>query len=277
LERAGTLIVSQGLSAGETFQLFVSQFGAHLTTSFLILGETTTLRHGDGQWGVLLPTTFVLVVIGLIYFIWQKAYRQHFFQLALALLVIGLIPAALGDDVPHSNRALLALPGFLLLAVAGLRVLLASNLSKLVKKTIWGGVVLFYGLFFIAYLHHYYTSFAAQSAADWQDGYLAAFAYSLPYERGEAGKPMVDKIIFTSDYGQPYIYALFVRETNPIEYHGGSLIKYEFKEEVTVGDLDRENTLVVASDSDELLGENFNADHLIFGSDGQVRFRIYEP
>ncbi len=38
----------------------------------------------------------------------------------------GLIPAALGEEVPHSNRALLALPGFLFLAVYGLDKLVAK-------------------------------------------------------------------------------------------------------------------------------------------------------
>jgi len=132
-------------------------------------------------------------------------------------------------------------------------------------------------LFFVSYLYHYYTLFAAQSAADFQDGYLAAFRFALPYERGEEGKREVDKIIFTSDYGQPYIYALFVRQTNPIWYQGGSLAKYEFKDEVTIGDLERENTLVVASNQDDLLGAGTKADKVINGSDGSPRFRIYLP
>ncbi len=55
----------------------------------------------------------------------------------------------------------------------------------------------------------------------------------MPYEK------QVEKILFTSDYGQPYIYALFVRETNPIWYRGGSLIKYEFKDEINMDDLSR--------------------------------------
>src|SRR3989304_5506148 len=90
--------------------------------------------------------------------------------------------------------------------------------------------------------------------------YLAAFGFAPPYERGEEGKREVDKIIFTGGYGQPYIYALFVRQTNPIWYQGGSLAKYEFKDEVTIGDLERENKLVVASNQDDLLGAGTKAD-----------------
>ncbi|PJC54114.1 MAG: hypothetical protein CO028_04075, partial [Candidatus Levybacteria bacterium CG_4_9_14_0_2_um_filter_35_21] len=78
----------------------------------------------------------------------------------------------------------------------------------------------------------------------------------------------------TSDYGQPYIYALFVRKTNPIWYRGGSLIKYEFTDKIDEGDLTRNNTLVVGSNTDELPIEN--AEHIINGSDGKMRFQIYK-
>jgi hypothetical protein len=161
------------------------------------------------------------------------------------------------------------------LAVFALQKILTSNLSQLIGQSLLGTLLLIHGLLFITYLNHYYTRFAKQSAADFQDGYLAAFRFVVPYERGESGLTAVDKIIFTSAYGQPYIYALFVRETNPIWYQGGSLVKYEFKDRITVGDLEQPNTLVVASQTDDLLGRNFDPDKIIYGSDGEARFRIY--
>ena len=276
LERAGTLIVSQGYSVAKTIQIFLAQFATHFSASFLLLGETTTLRHGDGRWGVLLPTTLVLVLLAAV-FGWRKKQLLQPFWFGIWLVLIGILPAALAIEVLHSNRALLALPGFLLLAIVGLRWLITNRWADEWKKMVIGGLVLLHGLFFVSYLYHYYTLFAAQSAADFQDGYLAAFRFALPYERGEEGKREVDKIIFTSDYGQPYIYALFVRQTNPIWYQGGSLAKYEFKDEVTIGDLERENTLVVASNQDDLLGAGTKADKVINGSDGSPRFRIYLP
>lgn len=275
LTRASTLVIGQGNSLIADVILVAKQWLAHLTPRFLLMGETTTFRHGDGSWGVLLLTTAVLVLLGFWSLLKNRNKALLVIKIAALLIVIGLLPAALGAEVPHSNRSLLALPGFLLLAGGGVRVVLNSKLTAVAKQAILGSLLLFHGLLVISYLQHYYSVFARESAADWQDGYLETFTYTLPYERGEAGREPVDKIIFTSDYGQPYIYALFARETNPIEYQGGSLIKYEFKEEVTVGDLDRENTLVVASSEDELFGANDQADHVIYGSDGSVRFRIY--
>lgn len=275
LARAGTLIFSQGYGWWETLVVAVNQFMVHLSPAFLIFGQTDTLRHGDGQWGVLLPTTLLLILFGLWFVIKQVGQRTYPFWLAIGLVFIGLLPAALGTEVPHPNRALLALPGFILLAVLGWRAINSSKFSVVAMRSLIGTFILLHGLFFISYLNHYYTQYSADSTEAFQDGYLDAFAFALPYERGEAGRSEVDKIIFTSDYGQPYIYALFARQTNPLEYHGGSLIKYEFKDEIVIGDLERPNTLVVASNTDELLGRNDQADQVIYGADKSVRFRIY--
>lgn len=270
LERLGTTILDE-LSGLELVGTLIRQFLTHLSPSFLIMGETTTLRHGDGVWGVLLPTTLMLVILGIAFgFKLLKTKNDHgLFYLGLVIVFMGLLPAALGEEVPHSNRALLALPGFMLLAVFGLKELVAKIKKAAVKKSVLTTLALAHFLIFVAYISHYFTVFAAESAAEFKDGYLAAFEYIVPHEE------QVEKIIFTSDYGQPYIYALFVRETNPIWYQGGSLIKYEFKDEINVGDLSRENTIVVASNEDEI--EPGWADELIYGSDGEIRFKIYLP
>lgn len=270
LERAGTLIFSKGLSFGVLLKTIIYQTFVHLSPEFLFNGQTTTLRHGDGQWGVLLLTTGLVCLLAL--FNWLKQ-RTTLTTTALTLILVGLLPAILGTEVPHSNRAILALPGFMLLAVLGLKNLL--ELKPKFSKQILFGFILIHLSLFAAYQRHYYQVFSKESAADFQDGYLEAFNFVIPYEKGLDGKQAVDKIIFSSDYGQPYIYALFARKTNPIWYQGGSLIKYEFKDEVTIGDLERENTVVVASEKDDLLSKNDQADKIIYGSDGSKRFRIY--
>lgn len=270
LERAGTLIFSQGYSFSELVSVVFNQTLTHLLPQFLFFGQTTTLRHGDGKWGVLFLTTGLLCLLALFDWIRKNNKRTG---LALGLILIGLIPAIIGTEAPHSNRALLALPGFLLLAVIGFEKLLMLR----PKEKIW--TLFLFGLahlvLFTGYTNNYYKNFSKVSANDFQDGYLEAFNYIIPYEKGIDGKPSVDKIVFSSDYGQPYIYALFSRKTNPIWYQGGSLIKYEFKEEVTIGDLERENTIVVASNEDDLLSKNDKANKIIYGSDGEPRFRIY--
>lgn len=298
LERMGTLVFDN-YQGPVLIWTILKNLGLHLSPVFLIGGAVTTLRHGDGVWGVLLPTTYMLVLVG----VWIgirsiiSLRRKHrvllsrqrviWFFLAASWIVVGLLPAAMGEEIPHQNRALLALPGFIWLALLGLDALLtwirklsinrqlrgSHGETGLVLKSFIGTLILLHGLFFVGYIKHYFTVFARDSADDFKDGYIKAFEYVVALEKGSDTKPAVDKIVFTSDYGQPYIYALFVRKTNPIWYQGGSLIKYEFTDNITVGDLQRKNAVVVASQTDEL--PESEADTIIYGSDGSVRFKIY--
>ncbi|NCN87366.1 MAG: hypothetical protein GW941_00555 [Candidatus Pacebacteria bacterium] len=284
LERAGTLIFMQTDSPLEALGIFFRQFFAHLNPTFLVLGQSTSFRHGDGKWGVLLPVTFFLVICGILFIFKRMKERKslsgYFFS--LIWITFAILPAALGFElVPHSNRALLALPGFIILAILGLRDfsdwVINTKINKEIpgshgeKNMVWvtviGMMIFLQGLFFVKYLNNYYTDFAAKSSEDFVDGYLEAFNYVKELEKD------TNKIVFTSEYGQPYIFALFARKTNPIWYQGGSLIKYEFKE-VNIGDLSRENAIIVAGQDSEFIKAE-DADKLIYGSDGEVRFKIF--
>jgi hypothetical protein len=324
LERAGTLVFSLDKSGGEKLLIIIRHLLFHLSPQFLVKGAVSTLRHGPGQFGALLALTYFLCLAAMLIlllsllgqalqFIARRQAGQslarlgkllkvsdnqsqwqlylHWFIISSTWILLGLLPAALGKMVPQANRALLALPGFLLLALLGIQ-LLAQYLGKLQQVLVrqwlssWPNlsqtklssrlsqvILAVFLINFAFYLHYYYTNFAQNSADAFQQGYLPAFHLVTDYEYGRHGKPEKQKIVFTSDYGQPYIYALFVRQTNPIWYQGGSLIKYEFKSQVDMGDLSRENAVIVASGQDELPLNK--ADHVIYGTDGSVRFKIY--
>jgi 4-amino-4-deoxy-L-arabinose transferase-like glycosyltransferase len=284
LERAGTLIFMQTDSFLEALGIFFKQFFAHLNPTFLVLGQSTSFRHGDGQWGVLLPVTFFLVMCGVIFIFNRLKQRKSIsgYLFSLIWICFGILPAALGFElVPHSNRALLALPGFIILAILGLRDLsdwlTETKINKEIpgshgeKNMVWvsviGMLIFLQAIFFVKYLNNYYTDFAAKSSDDFVDGYLEAFNYVKDLEKD------TEKIVFTSEYGQPYIFALFARKTNPIWYQGGSLVKYEFKD-VNIGDLSRENSIIVAGQDSEFIKAE-DADKLIYGSDGEVKFKIF--
>lgn len=288
LTRAGVTIFSSDLSLYQKCIYILESFKLHFSPGFLLLGETTTLRHGTGYLGVLFITTYILACAGFIYFlvaIKNKKVSKELL-LSLALIIFGITPAAIALEVPHSNRALLALPGFLLLAVYGfdfiIELLKNSKINKqaigsykekdIIVKSFIGTTILLHIVFFVSFINNYFTDFNKRSTVEFNDGYLEAFELAEKYEKG-LGTDSVDKVIFTSDYGQPYIYALFVRKTNPIWYQGGSLVKYEFKDDVNIGDLQRRNTLIVGSGTDDLPTEK--ADHIIYGSDGSVRFQLF--
>jgi hypothetical protein len=274
LTRSGSLIFSKSKNLLDVVFLIAERIAAHISPQFLVMGWTDTLRHGPGAWGVLLPVTFILVLIAALALLKKKIQGQSINlwpRFAFFVLIIGLLPAILGQAMPQANRALLALPGFIWLALYGLEQLLAVIKLKpqLITSTLLAAHLLTFGL----YLNHYYTDFAAKSVEDFRDGYIEAFEIAHQYETGSNGKPEVEQIIFSNAYNQAYIYALFVRKTNPIWYQGGSLIKYLFVDEVGAGHLETKNRLVVATKHDPLPAEQ--ADHLVYGSDGNIRFKIY--
>ncbi|MEA2056908.1 MAG: glycosyltransferase family 39 protein [Patescibacteria group bacterium] len=285
LERGGTLIFFEGLPWQDTVKLFLYNLGSHFMPGFLVGGKTTSLRHGTGVYGVLLPITFSLVVFSLLMVVVSvltKKQNKKFTNsilLGLGVILAGFLPASLAKGVPQANRAILALPGLILVAVLGFDQFLSlfkqlEAKLKIKQKTVIIVISLIYLFNVGAYLFDYYKHFAKASAEDFQEGYLEVFTYVEQYEKGLNGFSQKDEIIFSDNYGQPYIYALFVRKTNPIWYHGGSLIKYKFVSEVNVADLERQNSVVVATYS-QLEEYQDQADKIIYGSDGSVRFRIF--
>ncbi len=290
LTRANTLIVGQQGGTQLLGTLF-EQFLLHLSPQFLLAGSVTSLRHGTGYLGVLYVTTIIFAVAGVVWLVKSFAGVDAMItrlrrQTAVFLggwFVIGLIPAALGAEVPHSNRALLALPGILLLAAFGVVALYEYCVvharngrwfhhGAVARACAYALLVIHIG-FTLSFFEHYVRVFSRASAADFKDGYLEAFAITRMYDKGLDGHEPVEKILFTDDYGQPYIYGLFVGKTNPIWYQGGSLNKYEFSGKVDSGDLFRKNTVVVASETDEMGTQE--PEYVILGSDGRPKFRIY--
>lgn len=291
-ERANqtSLLALEG-SLFEKIWTMLVNFAAHLSPTFLVFGQTTTLRHGDGHWGVLFPTTFGLMVLGL-GFLWlhrrKKSAQSNqttngFGWLALWWILAGLAAPAIGLEVPHSNRALLALPGFLWLAVWGLDQALTSLKStsfnqvavgshgekELVLKTVVGMLLLLHSLYFVSYWHEYQTTYAAESGAAFNDQYLEAVEVAISYEG------QVSEIIFSDKYGQPYIYTLLKKRANPFEYrHYGALHPYQFRG-VTPQDLSKTDALLVATPQDEI--DHSQADRVLYGADGSPRFYIFEP
>jgi 4-amino-4-deoxy-L-arabinose transferase-like glycosyltransferase len=288
-----TTVFGLPLTSSQTLEKIGENTLAQFSLKFFVSGETTTLRHGDGRWGVLFLPDIFLVLSGLAVTFTQLFKKQKTNWSTLGLFALswafaGMLPALIGREVPHPNRTLLALPGFILLEIVGLAYywqqlrffskkyeITGSHLEKdLLIKYVSGLFILFYATLFMSYFGYYYQVFAKQSAADFSDGYLDAFKYIIPYELGRDGRLETSKIIFTSEYGQPYIYALFSRKTTPIMYQSGSLVKYEFKD-VNIGDLQRHNSIVVAG-KDELNEIPIERAHkVVYGSDGEPRFKIF--
>lgn len=288
LERAGVNVFSS-MSLDHAIITSVTQFGMHFNPDFLIFGETKDLRHGDGKWGVLYVSDLLIISLGMLLFIYsiitkKLALLYKTYSFGLLWTLIAVIPASITQDAPHSNRALLALPGFVIIFICSLDALYKyvmtikgtigkKEIKNIILKMSIGILILLHGFFTISYLNDYFNLYAKTSAHAFSEGYIEAFEIAEEYEKGLNGKRRVQRILFTTEYKQPYIFALFVRKTKPISYHGGSLIDYEFTNKITQSDLERDNVLIVAGRSSKL--DEDKAMHIVKDSSGKVRFKIY--
>lgn len=278
LARASVTIFAQALSFPDLITTFVQNILAHLNPKFLVMGQADSIRHSIGSMGVLFPSTAFLAIIGFISSL--RGRRTFIWQLSLIWMVAGLVPAIIGVEVPHPNRALLALPGFILLALLGL-----DHLTKIIFSFVKPNRKIQIALICLLvvveitqlslFLHQYFGTYARQSSSSFQDGYTEMFAEVWSYYDGNNGKHSVDQIVITSEYGQPYIYALLTRKISTLQYHNGALINFLFPDVVQLSDLDRPNALVVAGEKSDLI-DRTKAVKVIYSKDGQPRFWLFD-
>lgn len=273
LTRAGSSILFSNITLGEKVNIFWTNLLSYFSWDFLARGEVFgQLRHGDGRFGVLSYPALALIITYLLSLLSKKlTFNQSSKKILILVfvwLMIGYLPAILGDQPYHSNRALLALPAWLLLELVAFERL--QELFKQKHLNLSYCVILAYFLFLIIYQRHYYQNYNRISSSAFNEGYLETAQYLK-----ELDKNGIEKILFTNDYQHAYIYVLLANKINPIAYHGGILVNYEFSEKIDFQDLNREKTIVVASSEDEML--HYKADYTVYGSDGSERFRIYLP
>ncbi len=278
LARASVTIFAQSRSFIEIVTTTTKNILAHLHPNFLILGKADSIRHSIGSMGVLFPSTAILAAIGFLSGL--KGKKIFLWQFSLIWIISGLVPAIIGVEVPHPNRALLALPGFLLLAVLGLDQLTKTvfGLAKPNRKIqglLLSFLIVVELLQSAVFLYQYFGTYAKQSSTYFQDGYTEMFTEVWSYYDGNNGKHSVDQIVITSEYGQPYIYALLTRKISTLQYHNGALINFLFPDVVQLSDLDRPNALVVAGEKSDLI-DRTKATRVIYAKDGQPRFWLFD-
>ncbi len=265
LTRAGATLFGQKLAFFGLIKQLVQNFLSYFSLKFLIFGENSgNFRHGDGRFGVIEPISLILIVL----YLFSKKKNKELFYLSLAMLFSGLLPAIISEGLSSSNRSLLAIPGFILIIVLAIEKI--SSYLKKSKKIFLSLLFLIYMFCLGIYQINYYKNYIKVNSDDFVDGYLETFSYLHDLDRSK-----VKQIVFTNDYQHAYIYALFSFKISPIAYHGGILNLFFFADKVDLGDLDKKDTIVVASKFDQM-GDR-KPDKIINGSDGRGRFFIYLP
>jgi len=230
LTRAGQTSFLGKIGPLATLSRMLTNLGRHLSPAFLVQGETTTLRHGFGSLGVLLYTQFALFLLGLTFAFGRLAERMYHrhpgWQRRLAhwlgfesmflpqvtpswfwllLLPITLLPAIIGNEIPHSNRALLAIAPMIVLMVLGVRELQAE-LKHQTFASIFGTLLLIMVLEFANFWQFYAAEYQVQASEAWMEGYETAVLQAAEFSTD--GR----RVKFTTEYGEPQMFYAFFNE-----------------------------------------------------------------
>ncbi|MEX0895741.1 MAG: glycosyltransferase family 39 protein [Patescibacteria group bacterium] len=285
MTRAGVLIFSSQLSATEMGTRVFGNFIQYFLPGFLLFGDADSMRHSTGVFGVLSIGSYLLWLVGILTLVttWftKRISVASFAWLGLLILITGIVPAALVVETdPHPNRSLLALLGYLMLAIAGADFLLKKvskwsavyrYSTKVVFVSIVIGVELLFAFFFLKF---YFTQYNELAGEEYLQGYREVFAITEQYRDYDSDTEVVDQIIFSTEYGQPYIFALLAKEASPYDFHAGVLRHYLFVDEITIHDFSRNNALLVVTNQEFESAEE--PKHVVTDTAGQTRFRVYQ-
>ncbi|MCD8545929.1 phospholipid carrier-dependent glycosyltransferase [Candidatus Woesebacteria bacterium] len=272
--------------------MFLSNFAQYFSVDFLAQGATDSLRHSTGARGVFLWSHLLLLVLGVTFGLarpvekwahpkqksWQQALHKLFphkkspvmlttpVWLWILFLIIGLLPAAIGVETPHPNRALLALPAFIVLMVSGARELQREFKPQLFVS-ILSGILLLSIIEWASFWQVYRTEYRAQSAAAWMEGYEEAVLLTHSYIADNK------RTKFTSAYGEPEIFFAFY---NQVPFHTYREFRIPGSVQFgTVSILDTNQYDVVIAPGDTPL-EGLEPVQTIYRSDESVAFYVYE-
>jgi len=218
-----------------------SNFVKHLDPKFLLVGNRLkNYRTELMASGKISLIEYLFVIIGLV-FLFKKASPIKY--LLIFWIMIAIIPAAIGKEVPHGIRSLALLPAVILLAGIGFTHSWNMLNQRKILLVISIIVLSLQGFLFI---NDYFYKFPIYAASDWQYGMESVAKIAQDNE----GK--VDKIIITSSTGQPHVLTYVYQTKNPIDVIYGEMgKKYQFRQIKWEGDQFCQRCLLIGT-ADEI-------------------------
>jgi len=203
------LFHSEGLSFATRL---TERYFNHFSARFLFFeGDWSSLRHGPPYTGVLYLFDFFLLVVGIYFLIRLNTHQSKFVWF---WLLVTPIPAALTRDSIQGIRSLnMVLPLMILVGCGFYQMFLWLQKRQKISSACFSLILAVFYLFSVAYyFDQYFYHYPLQSSKDWQYGYKQVVQKVYPLRNN------YEKIIFTSEYGQPYIYWLFYGKYPPTDY-----------------------------------------------------------
>jgi len=200
---------------------FIGNSLSYFDPRFLFWEGGTHTQQSLPYHGVLYITEFLLIT----YALFHKKWNLH---LPLALILIGLMPAAMTRDPGHVLRSVMAMPGFIILAAMGITQL-GDNKFKYLRL---------FNVFLIAeiliFLTSYFSWYGPAYARDWQYGYQEVSSF---LQHNEA---KYDHIVFTKWFGEPQLFLAFYGKWDPDWYQKENFqnLRYEQVDKMWLDQLD---------------------------------------
>jgi len=241
------------------FKSISSNYLTHYSPSFYFKGVTENFRTQTKQGGLLLLTTTPFLLYGLFFLF--KNRQKNWAKLLFSWLFIGPVAAAIGREAPHSIRAMNMLPALLIISSLGINLTIKRFQSF--KKPI----ILLFIVNLSFFLYHYFIQYPIYSAPDWQYGYKQVAKIAQEYES------QVNKIVITSDYGQPHIFNLVYQQRDPTFVFNGGMLRYIYYDIDWFDDSRFKDVLLIGS-PEEIPKHPENLIKQINFPDGSPVFRI---
>ena len=199
-ETAGKLVFNQA-----TYFLYKvsDNWLSYFSPAFLVTSGGDHNQHSMPYHGVLYLVEFGALLLG---FSQLKKSNHELKYVPLALIALGIIPAAMTREPFHVLRTILTLPGWQLIAGLGMVYLHDAKWSclKLIKWLL--------ALEVIAFVFMYFCWYPRYTASDWQYGYKEVAQYLK--DHGSE----YDKFVMTKWYGEPQLFLAFYNQWDPVIY-----------------------------------------------------------
>lgn len=195
-------------------ETFINNYLSHFSPNWLFIKGDLERHHAPG-FGLLYLISLPFIVMG-VYFLFSN---ERMIALLLGYwFLLAPVSGALVTGSPNAERALIMLPIWQILEAFGFIQLIRVINKKRIKKLLLIFIAFIYLFFFVLYVDLYFLHTNSDYEQFWQHGYSQAVDAIRGYELSG------NKIFFSKDYEQGYIFYLFYTSYDPAKYiqNGGS-------------------------------------------------------
>lgn len=193
----------------------------HWDPNWLFISGDIARHHAPGM-GLLYLASLPFILFGL-FVMFRDRYENRF--IILIWFLLAPIASAIAIDAPNAERSLIMLPPIVLWEAIGLVTFYQWCRGKLRYYQIKNVLLLIFICCYLFNIFYYLNQYFAHTNYDtqqyWQYGYQQVIDYTNQPQFSDK------RIVFSSEFEQPYIFYLFYSAYNPQTYlnSGGSNVK----------------------------------------------------